>query len=44
MNFIHEDFLLDTEQVRVLCHDDAKDMPTIDYHCLLHLEQLGNNK
>lgn len=44
MSFIHDDFLLDTEQARVLFHDYAKDMPIIDYHCHLHPEQVGTNK
>ena len=44
MSFIHDDFLLDTEQARVLYHDYAKDLPIIDYHCHLHPEQVGNNK
>lgn len=43
MSFIHDDFLLDTEQARVLFHDYAKDMPIIDYHCHLHPEQVGTN-
>jgi glucuronate isomerase len=44
MNFIHEDFLLDTEQARELFHHYAKDMPIIDYHCHLPPEQVGDNK
>lgn len=44
MSFIHDDFLLDTEQARVLYHDYAKDLPIIDYHCHLHPEQVGSNK
>lgn len=44
MSFIHDDFLLDTEQARVLFHNYAKDMPIIDYHCHLHPEQVGTNK
>lgn len=44
MSFIHDDFLLDTEQARVLYHDYAKAMPIIDYHCHLQPEQVGTNK
>lgn len=44
MSFIHDDFLLDTEQARVLFHDYAKDMPIIDYHCHLHPAQVGNDQ
>jgi glucuronate isomerase len=44
MTFIHEDFLLDTEQAKTLYHDYAKDMPIIDYHCHLPPEQVGENR
>jgi glucuronate isomerase len=44
MSFIHDDFLLDTEQAKVLFHEYAKDMPIIDYHCHLQPEQVGLNK
>ncbi len=44
MSFIHDDFLLDTEQAKVLFHDYAKNMPIIDYHCHLPPEQVGQNK
>jgi glucuronate isomerase len=43
MSFIHEDFLLDTEQARVLFHEYAKNLPIIDYHCHLQPEQVGTN-
>ena len=32
-NFINDDFLLETEEAKVLFHKYAKDMPIIDYHC-----------
>ena len=44
MSFIHDDFLLDTPQAKVLFHEYAKDMPIIDYHCHLPPEQVGANK
>ena len=44
MTFIHDDFLLDTEQAKALYHDYAKDMPIIDYHCHLPPDQIGENK
>ncbi|MDQ2078245.1 glucuronate isomerase [Marinimicrobium sp. ABcell2] len=43
MNFIHDDFMLDTEQAKALYHDYAKDLPIIDYHCHLPPEQVGDN-
>lgn len=33
--FIHEDFLLETAQSRVLYHEYAEHLPIIDYHCHL---------
>ncbi|RYY01714.1 MAG: glucuronate isomerase [Gammaproteobacteria bacterium] len=44
MHFIHDDFLLDTEQAKDLYHNYAKHMPIIDYHCHLQPEQVGDNK
>lgn len=44
MTFIHEDFLLDTEQAKSLYHDYAKNLPIIDYHCHLPPDQIGENK
>jgi glucuronate isomerase len=43
MTFIHDDFLLDTAQAKVLYHDYAKDLPIIDYHCHLPPEQVASN-
>ncbi|MET0356538.1 MAG: glucuronate isomerase [Cellvibrio sp.] len=44
MHFIHDDFLLDTEQAKELYHNYAKHMPIIDYHCHLQPEQVADNK
>jgi glucuronate isomerase len=44
MTFIHDDFLLDTAQAKVLYHDYAKDMPIVDYHCHLPPEQVAENR
>lgn len=44
MTFIHDDFLLDTEQAKALYHDYAKDMPIIDYHCHLPPDQIAENR
>lgn len=44
MTFIHDDFLLDTEQAKTLYHEYAKDMPIIDYHCHLPPAQVGDDK
>jgi glucuronate isomerase len=44
MIFMHEDFLLDTQQARNLYHDYAADLPIIDYHCHLSPEEIGENK
>lgn len=35
MAFIHDDFLLQTAQARRLYHEEARDLPVIDYHCHL---------
>lgn len=35
MNFIHDDFLLESEPARELYHGYAEGMPIIDYHCHL---------
>ncbi|WP_111641190.1 glucuronate isomerase [Marinimicrobium alkaliphilum] len=44
MSFIHEDFMLDTEQAKALYHDYAKAMPIIDYHCHLPPKLIADNK
>lgn len=43
MSFIHDDFLLDTDEAKILFHEYAKDLPIIDYHCHLHPAQVANN-
>jgi glucuronate isomerase len=41
--FIHEDFLLETDTARRLYHEDAADLPIIDYHCHLPPDQIAQN-
>lgn len=43
-NFIHDDFLLETESAKTLYHNYAKDLPIIDYHCHLPPEEISQNK
>ena len=43
-SFIHDDFLLDTRQARILYHDFAKGMPIIDYHNHLSARQIAENE
>ena len=40
-NFLDEDFLLQTDTSKSLYHDFAKDMPIIDYHCHLPVDQIA---
>ncbi len=42
-SFLDENFLLQTETARKLFHDFAKDMPVIDYHCHLPVQQIAND-
>ncbi len=42
--FIHDDFLLETEYSRRLFHNYASSMPIIDYHCHLPPEDIANDK
>lgn len=44
MNFIHGDFLLETEQARRLYHDHAATQPIIDYHCHLSPRDIAEDK
>ena len=44
MSFIHEDFLLQTEQANRLYHGYAKDEPILDYHCHLPPEDVASNR
>ncbi|PYQ26480.1 MAG: glucuronate isomerase [Acidobacteria bacterium] len=42
-NFIHDDFLLETGVARDLYHRCVADLPIIDYHCHLPVEQIATN-
>ncbi|HTO95220.1 MAG TPA: glucuronate isomerase [Bacteroidota bacterium] len=44
MNFIHDDFLLDTRESRRLYHDYAENLPIIDYHCHLSPEAVATDR
>lgn len=44
MNFIHDDFLLGTEQARRLYHGYAAPQPIIDYHCHLPPAEIAEDK
>ncbi|MGC6506260.1 MAG: glucuronate isomerase [Coraliomargaritaceae bacterium] len=44
MDFIHSDFLLETDRASELYHTYAKDQPIIDYHCHLNPADLAANK
>ncbi|MDD3787865.1 MAG: glucuronate isomerase [Petrimonas sp.] len=41
--FIHEDFLLQTDTAKQLYHNHAKNQPIIDYHCHLNPEYVAND-
>ncbi|HEV3221830.1 MAG TPA: glucuronate isomerase [Puia sp.] len=41
--FLDQDFLLDTETGKRLYHDYAADLPIIDYHCHLPVQQIAEN-
>lgn len=43
-DFIHDDFVLQTETARRLYHDHAKDMPIIDYHCHLSPQEIAEDQ
>lgn len=43
-NFLHSDFLLDTEAAQRLYHDVASDLPIIDYHNHLPPEEVAQNR
>ncbi len=43
-NFIHEDFLLDTDHARELYHSHAKDCPILDYHNHLPPRELAEDR
>jgi len=42
-NFIHKDFLLETDYAKELYHQFAKDMPIIDYHCHLNPKEIADD-
>lgn len=44
MKFIHEDFLLETPQARLLYHGHAAPQPIIDYHCHLPPADIAGDK
>ena len=41
--FLDENFLLQSETAKRLYHDFAENMPIIDYHCHLPVEQIAND-
>lgn len=43
-NFIGDDFLLETAHARKLYHEYAADMPIIDYHCHLPVEEIAEDR
>jgi glucuronate isomerase len=42
-SFLDENFLLETETAEKLYHNFAAEMPIIDYHCHLPVEQIAND-
>lgn len=44
MNFIHDDFLLESPQARQLYHRYAAPQPIIDYHCHLSPAEIAEDK
>jgi len=41
--FLHDDFLLETDVARDLYHRCVADLPIIDYHCHLPVQQIASN-
>jgi glucuronate isomerase len=41
--FLNKNFLLESESAQKLYHDYAAEMPVIDYHCHLPVEQIAND-
>jgi len=41
VQFLSEDFLLQTETARILYHEHAEKMPIYDYHCHLRADQIA---
>jgi glucuronate isomerase len=44
MNFITDDFMLETEAAKKLYHEYAKGLPIIDYHCHLAPQEIAEDK
>lgn len=44
MSYIHDEFLLGSQQARQLFHDYAEDQPILDYHCHLPPEDIAGNR
>ncbi len=44
MDFITDDFLLQSERAKELYHNFAKDMPIYDYHCHLSAQDIAEDK
>lgn len=42
-NFIHNDFLLQTDAAKKLYHEHSESQPIIDYHCHLNPEYIAND-
>ena len=42
--FMDKDFLLDTEEARILYHNYAEGMPIIDYHCHIDPAEIAEDK
>ncbi len=42
--FIHDDFLLESEEARELYHSYAGSLPIIDYHCHLSPKEIAENR
>ncbi len=43
-NFIHDDFLLETDRARDLFHSFAESLPIIDYHCHIPPADIAGNR
>jgi glucuronate isomerase len=44
MNFINDDFLLETQQAKRLYHEYAAGLPIVDYHCHLPPQEIAEDK
>jgi glucuronate isomerase len=42
--FIHEDFLLETDEAKTLYHAHAENLPIIDFHCHLSPKDIAENR